>query len=165
MLAEYDGYIYIANISEKQVTLMTYDKSKVLDGFISKRDYFKKIVNIEDSSLTSLYEMHYWVEYNDKVESEEMWLVDEGRAVGLVSDIEKEQVTIDVPHDAKDSSWTQYDKGAASKVVSLRECNKFYVEKIFIKKNDKLVNGVVEKSEVSSSVLVKSIVMNRSVNL
>lgn len=28
MLAEYEGYVYMANIKEEQVTLLTYDQSK-----------------------------------------------------------------------------------------------------------------------------------------
>lgn len=42
MLAEYEGYMYIANIKDEQVTLLTYDQSKSLEGFEPKRDYFKK---------------------------------------------------------------------------------------------------------------------------
>ncbi len=165
MLAEYEGFIYLANVSGNQVTLMTYDKNKALEGFASKRDYFKKTIFVNDISLTSLYEIHFWVKYIDEVEENEIWLVDEGRAVGLKSSIENEEVTIDVSHDARDKTWTQYDKGAASKIVKLKECLGFYVEKTFLKKNDKLVSYIKEKSDVSLPVLVKSMITNRSVNL
>ena len=51
MLAEYKGYVYIANVKDEQVTLLTYNQSKMLEGFEPKRDYFKKVVDINDSCV------------------------------------------------------------------------------------------------------------------
>ena len=45
MLAEYKDYVYIANVKDEQVTLLTYNQSKMLEGFEPKRDYFKKVVD------------------------------------------------------------------------------------------------------------------------
>lgn len=42
MLAEYEGYVYISNIKDEQVTLLTYDQSKMIEGFEPKRDYLRK---------------------------------------------------------------------------------------------------------------------------
>lgn len=105
------------------MTLLTYDKRKSLEGFKAKRDYFKKIVDINDSCLSAIYDIHFYVKYNDSVEDADIWMVDEGRAVGLKENIENNKVIIDVAHDAKDESWVQYEKGAAA--LSLRMENIF----------------------------------------
>lgn len=165
MLAEYEGYVYIANIRDEQVTLLTYDQSKILDGFEPKRDYFKKIVDINDSCLSAIYDLHFYVKYKDSIEETDIWLVDEGRAVGIKENIEKNEVVIDVAHDAKDDSWIQYDKGAASKKINLADCEEFIVEKKYIKRNDRIVNEIIEKSSVTLNVFRNSIIMNRRSNL
>ena len=59
MLAEYEGYVYISNIKDEQVTLLTYDQSKMIEGFEPKRDYFKKVVDINDSCLSAIYDILY----------------------------------------------------------------------------------------------------------
>src|SRR5574344_1142706 len=108
MLAEYEGYLFIAHMRDAQVTILTYDPSKNLEGFESKRDYFKKTVDINDPCLSAMYDIHFYVKYRDSVEDIDVWLVDEGRAVGLKENVENNEVVIDVAHEAKDESWIQY---------------------------------------------------------
>ena len=43
--------------------------------------------------------------YRDTVEDTDIWMVDEGRAVGMKGNVENNEVIIDVAHDAKDDSW------------------------------------------------------------
>lgn len=165
MLAEYEGYVYIANIKEEQVTLLTYDQSKVLEGFEPKRDYFKKVVNLYDPCLSAIYNIHFYVKYKDSVEDKDMWMVDEGRAVGLKENVETNEVIIDVAHDAKDDSWFQYEKGAAAKKINLDDCAEYIVEKKYVKRNERIVDEVIEKSSVTLNVFKNSIIMNRRSNL
>jgi hypothetical protein len=165
MLAVYDGYVYMANVQNDQVTLMTYDHKKSKEGFETKRDYFKRTVKLNDPFLEAVYELHYWVRYNDNVEDNDIWLIDEGRSVGLKTDIENGEVIIDVAHDAKDESWIQYEKGAAAKKINLSKCTEYFVEKNYIKRNDRIVHGAVERTSVTLSVLKNSMIMNRRVNL
>lgn len=165
MIAEYEGYIYIANMRNAEVTLLTYDESKKLDGFEAKRDYFKKTVDINDSCLSALYDLHFYVKYKDSVEDANVWLVDEGRSVGLKENVEDNELVIDVAHDAKDDSWTQYEKGAAAKRINLADCEEYIVEKKYIKRNDRIVNEIIEKSSVTLNVFRNSIIMNRRSNL
>ena len=40
MLAEYEGYLYISNIKDGQVALLTYDQVKWLRGFDPKERLF-----------------------------------------------------------------------------------------------------------------------------
>lgn len=165
MLAEYEGYVYIANIKEQQVTLLTYDQSKSLEGFEAKRDYFKKNVDLDDPSLSAIYDIHFYVKYKDSIEGIEIWLVDEGRAVGLKEDVEKNEVVIDVAHDAKDDSWIQYEKGSASKIINLADCTEYIIEKKYIKRNNRIIDETSEKSSVTLSVFRNSIIMNRRANI
>lgn len=165
MLAEYEGYVYIANIKDQQVTLLTYDQSKSLESFEAKRDYFKKNVDLDDPSLSAIYDIHFYVKYKDFIENIEIWLVDEGRAVGLKEDVEKNEVVIDVAHDAKDDSWVQYEKGASAKKINLSDCEEYIVEKKYLKRNERIVNEIIEKSSVTLNVFRNSIIMNRRLNL
>lgn len=149
MIAEYKNKFYYSHVNDEQiVTLVTNDLLKKIDGFESKRDYFWKCVPLDDPELTTMYEIHFWVKYHDNIEENELWLVDEGRAVGAVPNIEEEKVVIDVNHDSREASWKQYDKGAASKTISLSNCEEFIIEKIYIKKDGSKYNNV-EKTSVS----------------
>ena len=165
MLAEYNGNIYIANVKSNQVVLLTYDYNKVIDGFERNKDYFKKVVSIDDPLLKNIYEIHYWVKYNDNSEKEGLLRVDEDRAVGLKADVENDIVVIDIPYNALDDTWLQYDNGAAAKRINLLDCTEYYIEKRFIKYNKKTVNEVIEKKSVSLDVMKASMIMSRRVNL
>lgn len=68
MIAKYKDYVYTANIKDKQVTLLTYDQNKMIEGFEPKRDYYKKVVDISDSCLSTIYDIHFYVKYRDTVE-------------------------------------------------------------------------------------------------
>ena len=165
MIAEYMENVYLASVRDKEVTLLTYDQGKSIEGFEPKRDYFKKTIRIDDSNLVSIYDLHFYVKYKDCVEEAELWLVDEGRAVGFKGHIENGEVIIDVPHDARDETWIQYDKGAASKKINLHDCTEYLVEKIFVKQNGRLVNGIAERTSVTLTVFKNSIAMNRRESL
>lgn len=54
MIAEYKENMYIANIRDNQVILVTFNNNKKLEGFEPKRDYFRKVVQIDDPMLVSL---------------------------------------------------------------------------------------------------------------
>lgn len=164
MIAEYKENVYIANIKDNQVVLVTFNNNKKLEGFEPKIDYFRKVVQINDPMLVSLYEIYYWVLYRDSVETLELWKIDAG-GFGLNPDIENEEVIIGVNHAPKDKSWTQYERGASAKRIKLADCDGFFVEKKFFKRNGKIVNNVVEKSSVTLNTLKNSMIMNRKKNL
>ena len=110
MIAKYNNNTYIANLRDAHIVLMTYQKEKTTEGFSQKRDYYKKKININDKGLTDLYDIHFYVQYNDIEEGYRRWLVDEDRAIGINGSIKNNEVIIDVSHDSKHVSWIQYDK-------------------------------------------------------
>ena len=164
MIAEYKENVYIASIQDNQVVLVTFNNNKKLEGFEPKKNYFRKLVQIDDPMLVSLYEIYYWVLYRDSVETLELWEIDAG-GFGLNPDIENEEVIIGVNHAPKDKSWTQYERGVSAKRIKLADCDGFFVEKKFFKRNGKIVNNVVEKSSVTLNTLKNSMIMNRKKNL
>ena len=164
MIAEYQGNIYFASEHKDHISLVTDDPLKKTDGFEPKRDYFIKQVPFDDPDLISIYNLHFWVRYHDNVEENELWLVDEGRYVGIVPNIEEGKVVIDVNHDRKDKTWRQYDKGAASKIINLKDCEEFIIEKIFYKKNGSKFNAV-EKSKVNLETFKNTMITYRDENL
>jgi len=164
MIAEYQGNIYFASDHDDYIALVTHDPSKCIGWYESEHDYFYKYIPLNDPELKNLYEIHFWVRYHDNVEKNELWLVDEGRYVGIVPNIEEGKVVIDVEHDSKDETWEQYDKYAASKIINLKDCEEFIIEKIFYKKNGSKFN-TVEKSKVNLETFKNTMITYRNENL
>ena len=104
----------------------------------AKWDYYIKRIKIEDEDLEELGEVSFYVRYKDSVEENEMWIVDEGRAVGLIPDIENGIVVIDVPNSPKDDTWIQYERGASAKHISLKDCTEYMIKTVYSKKMEKL---------------------------
>lgn len=144
MIAKYNNNTYIANLKDEHVVLVTYQKEKTTKGFAQKRDYYKKKIDLNNKGLTDLYDIHFYVQYNDIEEGSRKWLVDESRAIGINGSIEKNEVIIDVSHDSKHSSWIQYDKGAAAKKIKLDDCNDFIIKIKYIKQNGKNITKTEE---------------------
>lgn len=144
MIAKYNNNVYIANLRDKHIVLVTYQKEKATEGFKQKKNYYKKEMNIKDKGLTDLYDIHFYVQYNDIEEGSRKWLVDEGRAIGINGNIENNEVIIDVSHDSKHDSWVQYDKGAAAKKIKLDDCNDFIIKIKYIKQNGKIITQTEE---------------------
>lgn len=164
MIAEYQGNIYFASEHKDHISLVTHDPSKCIGWFESEHDYFYKDISFDDPELKNLYKFHFYVKYHDCFEKNEIWIVDEGRAVGDVPNIEEEKVVIDVNHDSREASWKQYDKGAASKKINLRDCEEFIIEKKYIKKNgSKSIS--IEKFNVNLETFKNTMITYRNENL
>lgn len=163
MLAVYNDNTYNYVQVRGKSYLMTYDTQKIDETFSETRGYYLKDVTMLQDDLTEIYELHFWVIYKDKTETEEEWLVDEGRPLYKVPDIQKGEVGLAVMHDSRDESWIQHDKNAASKVISLDECVKTCVEKhtLFVKGNK--VDSKI-KTEVSHKDFIKAVVSSRREN-
>lgn len=144
MIAKYNNNTYIANLKDEHVVLVTHQEEKATKGFAQKRDYYKKKIDINDKGLTDLYDIHFYVQYNDIEEGSRKWMVDEGRAIGINGSIENNEVIIDISHDSKHSSWIQYDKGAAAKKIKMDDCNDFIIKIKYIKQNGKIITKTEE---------------------
>ena len=138
------------------VNIISYDERTEEEGFEAERDYYVKMIKIEDEDLEELYEKHFYVRYKDSVEENEIWRVDEGRAVGLIPDIENGIVVIDVSHSPKDNTWIQYERGEAAKQISLKDCTEFMIKTIYSKKAGKVVDKLEETISVSEEEFKKA---------
>lgn len=165
MIAAYEGYAYDAKVKKDSVLLMTVDKEKAIDGFEPKNDYYKKNITFDDPMLEAIYDIYYYVKYKDCAEEKDVWYADEGQATGLTSNVENGEITINVANAPKDGSWIQYERGFATKRVSLSDCTEFFVEKKYIKRNGRNVDEIVERTAVPLSVFKNSMIMNRRSNL
>ena len=146
------GIIYDLNL----VSIVSYDERSEEKGFEAERDYYVKMIKIEDEDLEELYEVSFYVRYKDSVEENEMWIVDEGRAVGLIPDIENGIVVIDVPNSPKDDTWIQYERGASAKQILLKDCTEYMIKKVYRKKAGKIVDKLEETISVNEEELKKS---------
>ena len=163
MLAVYNGNTYNYVQIKGKSFLITYDSHKIDETFSSQRDCYLKDVTMSLNNIEEVYELHFWVTYKDKTETEEEWLVDEGRPLYKVPNIEKGELGLAIMHDSRDISWIQHDKNASSKVVSLDECVKLYVEKhtLFVKGHE--VDNKI-KTEVSHKDFIRTMVSYRREN-
>ena len=138
------------------ICIRTYEERNEEEGFEAERDYYVKMIKIEDEDLEELYEKHFYVRYKESVEENEIWRVDEGRAVGLIPDIENGIVVIDVSHSPKDNTWIQYERGEAAKQISLKDCTEFMIKTIYSKKAGKVVDKLEETISVSEEEFKKA---------
>ena len=143
------------------ISIVTYEERTEEEGFEAKRDYYVKRIKIEDEDLEELYEKEFYVRYKDSVEENEMWIVDEGRAVGLIPDIENGIVVIDVPNSPKDDTWIQYERGASAKHISLKDCTEYMIKTVYSKKDGKVVDKLEETISVSEEEFKKAMLKNR----
>lgn len=69
---------YVYNGIEEKYFCVTKDKNKVSEGFIQSYDFYKKEIPIDDPQIESIYDMHYLVDYDTKLECvPTTWKVDE----------------------------------------------------------------------------------------
>ena len=157
MRAIYKNEEFLASILHKLnlISIVTYEERNEEEGFEAKRDYYVKYIKIEDEDLEELYEKEFYVRYKDSVEENEMWIVDEGRAVGLIPDIENGIVVIDVPNSPKDDTWIQYERGASAKHISLKDCTEYMIKTVYSKKDGKVVDKLEEIISVSEEEFKK----------
>ena len=158
MRAIYKKEEFLASILHKLnlISIVTYEERTEEEGFEAKRDYYVKRIKIEDEDLEELYDKEFYVRYKDSVEENEMWIVDEGRAVGLIPDIENGIVVIDVPHSPKDNTWIQYERGASAKQISLKDCTEYIIKTLYSKKDGKVVDKLEETISVSEEEFKKA---------
>ena len=142
------------------ISIVTYEERSEEEGFEEKRDYYVKIIKIEDEDLEELRKVSFYVRYKDSVEENEMWIVDEGRAVGLIPDIENGIVVIDVPNSPKDDTWIQYERGASAKQISLKDCTEYIIKTVYSKKDGKVVDKLEETISVSEEEFKKAMLKN-----
>ena len=142
------------------ISIVTYEERSEEEGFEAKRDYYVKYVKIEDEDLEELRKVSFYVRYKDSVEENEMWIVDEGRAVGLIPDIENGIVVIDVPNSPKDDTWIQYERGASAKQISLKDCTEYIIKTVYSKKDGKVVDKLEETISVSEEEFKKAMLKN-----
>ena len=142
------------------VSIVSYDERSEEKGFEAEKDYYVKMIKIEDEDLEELYEKKFYVRYKDIVEENEIWRVDEGRAVGLIPDIENGIVVIDVPNSPKDDTWIQYERGEAAKQISLKDCTEYMIKTIYSKKAGKVVDKLEETISVSEEEFKKAMLKN-----
>lgn len=128
MIAEYNGIKYHAILHKENIKLITCRKDKLQAGFLSKAGRFSKIISFDDPAFTSLYVIRYFVEYRDKAEGQQSWPIYHTCSAWPESDIRDGTVTINVPHEPKDSSWLQCDRCLSSKAIRLADCSSFHIE-------------------------------------
>lgn len=165
MIAEYKGLSYYFDEINDKIALVSNKMQKKTEGFTSIDDYYWKEVSLYDEDLKSIFKIHFWVKYCDCIENDEIWLADRGRPIGIrVPDIHNGELIIEVSHNAKDESWYTYENGVAAKIINISDCLEYMIEKIYYKKDGKMVDGEKEWLSVSAREF-KELMINCDYNL
>ena len=166
MLANYKGKLFNWVSVKLKNYIMTYDKEKIDDFFEAQRGYFIKKMEMDDEGLISIGEVHFIVEYDDNVECEKEWIVDEGRPLYEAPDIVKGEIGISVSHDSRGGGWVQHDKDASSKMIHLADCKRFTVETIYLFENGQyLASARKERRNVSMKDFQQMMIDYRKENM
>ena len=129
------------------ICIRTYEERNEEEGFEAERDYYVKMIKIEDEDLEELYEKEFYVRYKDSVEENEVWEILYGTYLEM--DIQRGIVVIYVQNMKKDDTWTIVEKGMSEKQISLKDCTEYMIKTIYRKKAGKVVDKLEETISVS----------------
>ena len=151
------GIIYDLNL----VSIVSYDERRKEKGFEAEKDYYVKMIKIEDEDLEELYEVSFYVRYKDSVEENEIWELVHGM---LEVDIPRGIVVIYVQNMKKDDTWTIIERGLSAKQISLKDCTEYMIKKVYRKKAGKIVDKLEETISVNEEELKKAMLKNMKSN-
>ncbi len=126
MVAKYKDNYYSCVLNSKEQILLTGIKSKAVFGFEEDGDIFYK--NITQEELCDIFEVHYYVEYDSKLEHTPLWWeVNQ-------EDFSTEGIYIYFAEGFL-PDWEVWDKGICRKFVNYADIKKCRVEIKYIRKD------------------------------
>ena len=141
------------------ICIRTYEERNEEEGFEAERDYYVKMIKIEDEDLEELYEKEFYVRYKDSVEENEIWEILYGTYLEM--DIQRGIVVITLSRMRSDNKWKIVEKGASEKQISLKDCTEYMIKTIYRKKAGKVVDKLEETISVSEEEFKKVMLKNR----
>ena len=144
------GIIYDLNL----VSIVSYDERSKEKGFEAEKDYYVKMIKIEDEDLEELYEVSFYVRYKDSVEENEIWKILYG--TDLEMDIQRGIVVITLRSMRNDNKWKIVEKGVSEKQISLKDCTEYIIKNVYSKKAGKVVDKLEETVSVSEEEFKKA---------
>ena len=153
------GIIYDLNL----VSIVSYDERSKEKGFEAEKDYYVKMIKIEDEDLEELYEVSFYVRYKDSVEENEIWEILYGTYLEM--DIPRGIVVITLWGGMRnDNKWKIVEKGMSEKQISLKDCTEYMIKKVYRKKAGKIVDKLEETISVNEEELKKAMLKNMKSN-
>ena len=136
------------------VRIRTYEERNEEEGFEKERDYYVKMIKIEDEDLEELYEKEFYVRYKDSVKENEIWEPTYG--TDLEMDIQRGIVVITLRSMRNDNKWKIVEKGVSEKQISLKDCTEYIIKTVYSKKDGKVVDKLEETISVSEEEFKKA---------
>ena len=137
------------------ISIVTYEERTEEEGFEAERDYYVKMIKIEDEDLEELYEKEFYVRYKDSVEENEIWEILYGTYLEM--DIQRGIVVITLWGGMRnDNKWKIVEKGMSEKQISLKDCTEYMIKTIYRKKAGKVVDNLEETVSVSEEELKRA---------
>lgn len=142
----------------KLVSIVSYDERSKEKGFEAEKDYYVKMIKIEDEDLEELRKVSFYVKYKEIGEENEIWELTFG--TGLEMDISRGIVVIYIWSMEKDDTWKIIEKGISEKQISLKDCTEYMIKNVYSKKDGKVVDKLEETISVSEEEFKKAILEN-----
>lgn len=169
MIAVVDGKKYHVFKEDGGYTIVTRKEEKSNSSFTRQKCRDGAILFYRSAALpeiTSLYRIKFYVIYRTPHINETEWQVEEGAAIGLVPDIEQDEVGIAFSGGGCPPGWTVWDKTCYSKIVHLSDCERLKVVHVYDRKDGVSFCPPLEETEdVTPGVFRKTMVECRPENL
>jgi len=124
---------------------------------------FRKDVNISDTDIRDVYNIHFYVEYRDNIiDNNDIWQVGDGFQTFTPYKIEDGEACIGIFGAVSGNGWETNGRDFSHKIIKLSACTGFWAEYDF-KKKDNIIctEPILYKIELSREELIKLIVQHR----
>ena len=146
MIAKYKDNYYSCVLNSKRQILLTRFKNKAVYGFEEDDDIFIK--NIAQEELCDIFDVHYYVEYDSKLEYTPLWWeVHQG-------DFSSEGLYLYFTEGFL-PNWEVWDKGVCRKYINYADIRNCRVEIVYRRKNFEITDYVEDKGIMNVDSMLK----------
>lgn len=146
MVAKYKDNYYSCVLNTKEQILLTGIKSKAVFGFEEDGDIFYK--NITQEELCDIFEVHYYVEYDSKLEHTPLWW-----------EVNQEDFSTEGVYlyftEGFLPDWEIWDKGICRKYITYADIRNCRVCIEYKRKNFERTNFVDDKGMMDTDSMLK----------
>lgn len=145
-------------------TIVLARKGQPVDyTFEEKGDVFQKIVNIDDTEISDVYNVKFYVGYKDcLVENNDIWEVGDGFPSSRPYRIENGEACIGTIGAVSGNGWETNGRDESYKIIQLSDCSSFSAEYEYSKKDGVVCSEPVkQKIELSREELITLILTHR----
>lgn len=139
-------------------------KGQPVDVTFEKIDgVFRKDVNIGDTDIRDVYNIHFYVKYRDNIiDNNDIWAVGDGFQTSTPYKIEDGEACIGIFGAVSGNGWETNGRDYSHKIIKFSACSKFFAEYEYIKKDNNIcTEPIMYKTELTKEELIKLVLRHR----